>query len=66
VRFVAILVAVAFLVGLMWPYLHKFRLSAPPATRTRVKAKFDRFFAAFMVTLIITLVVSTLMLWFGH
>jgi hypothetical protein len=65
VRFVAILVVAAFLVGLMWPYLHKFRL-APPSAGGAVKRKFDKFFAAFVVTLILTLVISTLLLFFGH
>ena len=67
-RFVAILVVVAFVLGLLWPHLHKFRLAQPPGATGAVKGKgrFDRFFAAFVVTLIVTIVISTVLLWFHH
>jgi len=65
VRFVAILIVAAFLVGLMWPYLNKIKAERRPDVPVG-RRRSDTFFIAFVATLIVTIVISTLLLWFGH
>jgi hypothetical protein len=65
VRFVIILVLVALVIGLLWPYLGNFGLGRLPGDVV-IARKNRTYYFPVATCVILSLLISTALWWFGH